>query len=238
MRILRPHAHIAPVTMIGTHLTASCTSIILTRASPQTKIYLITVFFPVDRSEPVSKHECEQKVPITAMALGDLRNSGRKEIVTINSSGLLQCLDFPTGTESEPLPAPARVFSQQIYPNVCSMELLDIDGDGLTEMVVVMTDRVVRSYRYAEQACRVVPLNKWEMPAQISGWTIGLGSTNYALISQTDQSHYVRLDFGPSKDVKVIQSKINEDAQCTQFVVPPHPFSVRLIHCLAEKIIV
>lgn len=63
-------------------------------------------------------------------------------------------------------------------------------------------------------------------------------STNYALISQTDQNHYVRLDFGPSKDVKVIQSMINENAQCTQFVVPPHPFSVRLIHCLAEKIIV
>lgn len=41
MKILRPHAHIAPVTMIGTHLTASCTSIILTRASPETKIYLI-----------------------------------------------------------------------------------------------------------------------------------------------------------------------------------------------------
>lgn len=68
--------------------------------------------------------------------------------------------------------------------------------------------------------------------------TVPCFSTNYALISQSDQSHYVRLDFGPNKEVKVMQSMINQDTQSTQFVIPPHPFSVRLIHCLAEKIIV
>jgi hypothetical protein len=47
------------------------------------------------------------------------------------------------------------------------------------ELVVVMTDRVVRSYRYVEELSRMLPLNKWEMPAQISGWSIGAGLSVY-----------------------------------------------------------
>lgn len=120
---------------------------------------------------------------------------------------------------------PLRLFGQQLYPNICSAELLDIDGDGLVELVVVMTDRVggystcsgdlnsakenansceitfsifqtvfrlysaiyfnlisiefsVRTYRFVEELGRLVPLNKWEMPTHISGWTIGLNANS------------------------------------------------------------
>lgn len=103
--------------------------------------------------------------------------------MTISANGLMQCLEFPQGDP----PGPCRVFCQQLNANICSSHILDIDNDGRNEMIVVMTDRVgkpvtkkidclkilVRTYRFVQQAERIIPLNKWEMPAQISGWAIG-----------------------------------------------------------------
>jgi hypothetical protein len=62
-------------------------------------------------------------------------------------------------------------------------------------------------------------------------------STTYALISQADRNQFVFLDFGPTQEVKVCQSMINNKCHNSQFVIPPMPFSVRLIHCIAEKVI-
>lgn len=45
----------------------------------------------------------------------------------------------------------------------------DIDSDGLIELVIGLTDRVVRSYRWSQSATagRLVPLHKWECNDQI-----------------------------------------------------------------------
>lgn len=47
--------------------------------------------------------------------------------------------------------------------------LCDIDSDGLTELIVGLTDRVIRSYRWSQSAAagRLVPLHKWECGNQI-----------------------------------------------------------------------
>lgn len=41
----------------------------------------------------------------------------------------------------------------------------DIDSDGFIELIVGLTDRVIRSYRWSQSAAagRLVPLHKWEI---------------------------------------------------------------------------
>uniref|UniRef100_A0A914HRN2 Uncharacterized protein n=1 Tax=Globodera rostochiensis TaxID=31243 RepID=A0A914HRN2_GLORO len=190
-----------------------------------------TVFFPTDRTECVSKFENEEKVPISAIASGDLRNLSKPELVTITTSGTLTSLSFPCGAANGP---------------VCL--------DGLVELVVVMTDRVVRSYRYVEELARMIPLNKWEMPTHISGWAIGLDRSNFALLSQLEEHNYVRLEFGPTKEVYVLKISDGHHQQQTtiidpsaadrpfvppprtQLVVPKRPFAVHLLHSMAQRI--
>ncbi|KAI1718830.1 fcf1 domain-containing protein [Ditylenchus destructor] len=241
MKILKENVDIAPVTFFATLLNAPCTALLLASESKESVAYLIvgksngeTVFFPTDRSECVSKIDCAANVPITAIASGDLRNTGKVEVITITSNGLLQSLEFPSVGLS-------RTFCQQIYANVCSAQILDVDGDGSAELVVVMTDRVVRSYRFIGDAEKLVPLNKWEMPSQISGWSIGIDNSNqcYALLSQYGQSHHVVLEFGATKEVRVVQPRRNDSRlYATQLFVPLTPTFATLFHSLAEKIIV
>uniref|UniRef100_A0A914CCW3 Uncharacterized protein n=1 Tax=Acrobeloides nanus TaxID=290746 RepID=A0A914CCW3_9BILA len=242
MKLLRHQAHVAPSTIFATHLNAPCSSLLLTQ-SPASAVYLVvgknngeTIFFPTDRSECVSKFECEVKLPVTALASGDLRNVGRNEVVTISAHGLLQCLEFPQGDP----PGPSRIFCQQLNSNVCSAKILDIDNDGKMEMIVIMTDRVVRTYRFAQQPGRLIPLNKWEMPVQISGWSIGFDSTCYVLMSQAEQNQYIKIDFASAdKEVRAFASMINDGrVQSSQIIVPLQPYFVSLLHCLAERVIV
>ncbi|KAI3420378.1 hypothetical protein GPALN_003679 [Globodera pallida] len=243
--------------IFATFLNAPCTALCLSQTDRSSTIYLVvgkangeTVFFPTDRTECVSKFENEEKVPISAIASGDLRNLSKPELVTITTSGTLTSLSFPCGAAN----GPVCLYAQQLYPNICSAELLDIDRDGLVELVVVMTDRVVRSYRYVEELARMIPLNKWEMPTHISGWAIGLDRSNFALLSQLEEHNYVRLEFGPTKEVYVLKISDGHHQQqttivdpstadrpsvpppLTQLVVPKRPFAVHLLHSMAQRI--
>ncbi|XP_022909335.2 KICSTOR complex protein ITFG2-like isoform X1 [Onthophagus taurus] len=73
-----------------------------------------------------------------------------------------------------------RIHAQRIPPNTKDILLGDIDGDGAIEMVLGLTDRVVRSYRWVETVNdptkvpskpeiigKLVALNKWECAQQI-----------------------------------------------------------------------
>ncbi len=50
----------------------------------------------------------------------------------------------------------------------------DIDGDGNFELVLGLTDRVVRSYRWARNVTggKLICLNKWECANQIGNLTL------------------------------------------------------------------
>ena len=39
-------------------------------------------------------------------------------------------------------------FSQQLPPNIKKVEIIDVDDDGLNEILVTLTDRVVRTYHW------------------------------------------------------------------------------------------
>lgn len=97
----------------------------------------------------------------------------RRETITVSSNGLLQALRFPKAENVGDAPIPSRSFFQLLNANICACEIFDIDMDSQNEFLVAMTDRVVRSYRFQPDALCLIALNKWETPAQISGWALG-----------------------------------------------------------------
>ncbi|XP_051157692.1 KICSTOR complex protein ITFG2-like [Leptopilina boulardi] len=84
-----------------------------------------------------------------------------------------------TGTSQETIDLPEKlscVHVQRIPTNTKVVLVADIDKDGLNEMIIGLTDRVVRSYRWS---CRLdfgpgnlVGLNKWECANQIGTVTM------------------------------------------------------------------
>uniref|UniRef100_A0A915E4C9 Uncharacterized protein n=1 Tax=Ditylenchus dipsaci TaxID=166011 RepID=A0A915E4C9_9BILA len=225
MKVLRHKAQIAPATFFATLLNAPCSSMLLANANSTSTVYLIigksngeTIFFPTDRSECVSKFECEVQVPITALAVGDLRNVGKKEIVTITANGLLQSLAFP----NEEL---ARVFCQQIYANVCSAQILDIDGDNLMELVVVMTDRVVRTYRSLRKLSDSFPSTNGKCLYKSMDGLLGWENLPSVMLCC------------PSPVKTIHPTGVWRYKRC-QSVLSSNLHSVALLHSLVEKLIV
>jgi len=194
------------------------------------------VFFPVtDRSECISKFESEDRIPIT-LAVGDIRHHAKTEVVTIAQNGHLHVLSLPLGNHY----GPAHIFSQIVYPNICSAQIMDIDGDGLCEMICTMTDRVIRSYRYSEEAIQMIPINKWEMPAQISGWSIGLGEPNFALFSQSDDDsdYFVRLELSGEMNISVIRTCTEKEVELPQMILPRKTHYAELLNSMVSSIAV
>ena len=68
------------------------------------------------------------------------------------------------------------VHVQRIPTNTKVVLVTDIDKDGLNEMIIGLTDRVVRSYRWSSNADlgsgKLVGLNKWECANQIGTVTM------------------------------------------------------------------
>lgn len=66
--------------------------------------------------------------------------------------------------------------------------LADIEGDGNVELVMGLTDRVVRSYRWVKSAAggKLVCLNKWECANQIGTVVLNHGADGspYLLVAQ------------------------------------------------------
>ena len=77
MKIIRKQASLPPLALLVTQLNGPCSSMAFAQPTPHEPIYLIigkttgeAVFFPISRSEFVSKFESEIKCPISAIAEG------------------------------------------------------------------------------------------------------------------------------------------------------------------------
>ena len=68
------------------------------------------------------------------------------------------------------------IFQQRIPANVKDAMIGDANGDGFNELIVTLTDRVVRTYRWhhtgdfisMEPHGHLIPRNKWEFASQVN----------------------------------------------------------------------
>ena len=70
------------------------------------------------------------------------------------------------------------LHTQRIPANVKDIIIGDINGDKSTELVISLTDRVVRTYKWVSclgeetQSGRLISVNKWEFASQIGTVTL------------------------------------------------------------------
>ncbi|XP_067007685.2 KICSTOR complex protein ITFG2 [Anabrus simplex] len=121
---------------------------------------------------------------ITSVIIGDIFSCGRNAVIVVCGDGWCHIL-FAWQQASEGIDGSNSgkleiVHVQRIPANTKVALLGDIDGDGNNELVLGLTDRVVRSYRWVRQdgegsrpdLGKLVGLNKWECASQIGTVTI------------------------------------------------------------------
>uniref|UniRef100_A0A0N4ZST7 RAB3GAP2_N domain-containing protein n=1 Tax=Parastrongyloides trichosuri TaxID=131310 RepID=A0A0N4ZST7_PARTI len=140
---------------------------------------------------------------ITSICVADLRNESRKEIIVISANGFLCGYNFPSfDALSDPLiPAsisllhPQMSIQQIMLPNIVSAFINDFSSNSGIELYVMMTDRVIRSYRFNTRRNKFIPLRKWDLLLHIDAWGIGRDfRKNFSYYTQlTVRSKFKRL---------------------------------------------
>ncbi|XP_046443270.1 KICSTOR complex protein ITFG2-like isoform X2 [Daphnia pulex] len=107
---------------------------------------------------------------VTAIGVGDIFNAGRNSLVVVNGEGWCYIFDFLTDTCSDGELPMKPTHVQRIPANTKVLLLHDVNSDGMIELVIGLTDRVVRTYQWINT--KLVGLNKWEFANQIG--TVGI----------------------------------------------------------------
>lgn len=135
---------------------------------------------------------------VTACTVGDVLNSGRNFVTAINMEGWLfifdvipsslssggQCDASNCDRQTVPDGRPASsceqavikpkelepIYEQRMPANCKELLLADLDGDGQNELIIGLTDRVLRTYKWVKigpERGKFVGLYKWEFADQI-----------------------------------------------------------------------
>ncbi|KHJ86046.1 hypothetical protein OESDEN_14215 [Oesophagostomum dentatum] len=210
---------ICPRSQLVGSVSASCSSILLLPATQYYPTQVVSggtngeIYFMIcDGGTDVIRMSPRTSSPVTALACGNLRGKTRPELIAISADGLLQCVHPPythgasvyTQTVQSNIAA-AYVMDadgdgqEELVSNIAAAYVMDADGDGQEELVVIMTDRVVRTFRWSAEDSRLHPVNKWEVPSQISALSIGESVSSLrgaeAWLSQLAARFYVCVPF-------------------------------------------
>uniref|UniRef100_A0A0N5B637 RAB3GAP2_N domain-containing protein n=1 Tax=Strongyloides papillosus TaxID=174720 RepID=A0A0N5B637_STREA len=144
---------------------------------------------------------------ITCICVADLRNESRKEIIVISANGtlcgytfpLLDKLSDPSVPESISLLQPVISIHQTMLPNIISAFINDVTPVNGKELYVMMTDRVIRSYRFNNRYNKFIPTRKWDLLINIDAWSIGCDFKHnffhYAQLTVRGQYNRLVVDF-------------------------------------------
>ncbi|XP_065213929.1 KICSTOR complex protein ITFG2-like [Planococcus citri] len=170
------------------------------------------------------EQECVQIINslgmITAVGVGDILKCGSNVLIVIAGDGwchIYLCLSGTSedNTSESPSFKLKPVYVQRIPANTKTLLIGDIDDDGCLELVLGLTDRVVRSYRWMQNFTggRLVCLNKWECANQIGNVTLSydINQQPCLLISQ------------PGGTFMKIQCHTNQKSDSAQMTVKYHP---------------
>uniref|UniRef100_A0A8R1TYN9 Uncharacterized protein n=1 Tax=Onchocerca volvulus TaxID=6282 RepID=A0A8R1TYN9_ONCVO len=243
MKIAESEASINAAALFATHLNASSSSVLMvwSPANHQQLFIIIgkcngdLVFFTINRQ--YTKLENIFKSPLTTICFGKLRQSS-DEIVAISAGGQIRSFDFPqTDAQNGELQKPLPLFEQLIQANICASYIGDIDGDGSSELLVLMTDRCVRTYRYV--ANHLAPLSKYEVPSHVYGFALGITSSGlyYALLAERHENYLVKIDFS-SNNCDILPQTLPFNSSSRILMVPNQPIYLSLIGSLAAQLLV
>ncbi|GMT04781.1 hypothetical protein PENTCL1PPCAC_26955, partial [Pristionchus entomophagus] len=145
--------------------------------------------------------------PITAIAYGRATNQTGNELVTISADGQLTLFKVIEGITLTLQPT----FHQLVQANITAAVIADVDRDGLMELIVIMTDRVLRTFQWCPVSNQFLPRNKWEVPSHVSSIAIGESSTRQyeAWLSQAGTRQYVAIRFSGDHSVTVCESRMD-----------------------------
>lgn len=128
---------------------------------------------------------------ITSVIVGDLTNLARNSLLVITSCGFCYIFDLqddalvPTHEKKEITP----VHFQRLPANIKMALIGDINGDGCFEVVVALTDRIVRTYKWVDSGRhtrgfpqgKLIGQNKWELSDQIGGIALNRSEDSQSL---------------------------------------------------------
>ncbi|XP_023242288.1 KICSTOR complex protein ITFG2-like isoform X2 [Centruroides sculpturatus] len=143
---------------------------------------------------------------ITTTVVGDILNEGKNFLVTISNEGWCHIFDVKKDmTMSEERRNLISFHTQRLPANTKTAVIADIDGDGSMELILGLTDRVLRTYRWAripqssntieEPLGKLVGLHKWEFATQIGSISLNpvVEGCPDVIVAQPGGA-YIRLD--------------------------------------------
>lgn len=141
---------------------------------------------------------------VATVIVGDILNDSKNKVISIGCDGSCHLFNLQADASEEDRNQLMPFHFQRLPANAKMAVLADINKDGKMELILSLTDRVVRTYQWsslyengAESQGKLVGLHKWEFANQVGN--ISLNSTlegSLAILVAQPGGTYIKLDFG------------------------------------------
>lgn len=146
---------------------------------------------------------------ITAITVGDILNVGKNVLFVVTACGQCRLYEFDKDFWNDSSKKSMVPFhSQRIPANIKIAYIGDVNGDGSSEVVVGLTDRVVRTFRWISGGQtskdkligKLVGLNKWEFAEQVGVTLHKTSEEKPCIIVAQPSGSFITLRFDSSKN--------------------------------------